>query len=155
MSVVNPALKKYEGQTIEEIAKAESKDPLDVIMDVVSADRGNTSNVIIMSEDDVRLALKHPLVSLCTDSGASAKDGIFSQERSHPRAWGSTARILGRYVREEKLLPLEEAVRKMTSLPTSRRWTAARSPRPGPGGRSSAPATAARAEPSRPSSLVH
>ena len=47
-------------------------------------------------------------------------DGIFSQERSHPRAWGSAARILGRYVREEKLLPLEEAIRKMTSLPASR-----------------------------------
>ena len=90
-------------------------------MDIVIADRGNTSNVIfIMSEDDVRLALKHPLVSLCTDSGASAEDGIFSQERSHPRAWGSAARILGRYVREEKLLPLEEAMRKMTSLPASR-----------------------------------
>ena len=121
VSVVNPALKKYEGRTIEQIAKAESKDPVDVIMDVVSADRGNTSNVIfIMSEDDVRLALKHPLVSLCTDSGASARDGIFSQERSHPRAWGSAARILGRYVRDEKLLTLEEAVRKMTSLPASR-----------------------------------
>src|SRR4029079_7349523 len=55
-----------------------------------------------------------------TDSGAKATDGIFSLERSHPRAWGSAARILGRYVREEKLLPLEEAVRKMTSLPASR-----------------------------------
>jgi N-acyl-D-aspartate/D-glutamate deacylase len=55
-----------------------------------------------------------------TDSGASATDGIFSKERNHPRGWGSTARILGRYVREEKLLTLEEAVRKMTSLPASR-----------------------------------
>ena len=121
VSVVNPALKKYEGQTLEQIGRAEGKDPLDVAMDIVIADRANTSNVIfIMSEDDVRLALKHPLVSLCTDSGASAKDGVFSQERSHPRAWGSAARILGRYVRDEKLLPLEEAVRKMTSLPASR-----------------------------------
>jgi len=74
----------------------------------------------MMSEDDVRLALKHPLVSLCTDSGASATDGIFSQEKSHPRAWGSAARILGKYVREEKLLTMEEAIRKMTSLPASR-----------------------------------
>ena len=54
------------------------------------------------------------------DSGAVATDGIFSQERSHPRAWGSAARILGRYVRDEKALTLEEAVRKMTSLPASR-----------------------------------
>ena len=121
VSVVNPALKKYEGKTLEQIGKEEGKDPVDVIMDVVTADRANTSNVIfMMSEDDVRLALKHPLVSLGTDSSASATDGIFSQEKSHPRAWGSAARILGKYVREEKLLPLEEAVRKMTSLPASR-----------------------------------
>ena len=121
VSVVNPALKKYEGRTLEQIGKDESKDPVDVIMDVVIADRANTSNVIfMMSEDDVRLALKHPLVSLCTDSSASATDGIFSQEKSHPRAWGSAARILGKYVREERLLSLEEAVRKMTSLPASR-----------------------------------
>ena len=69
VSVVNPALKKYEGRTLEQIAKDEGKDPVDVIMDIVIADRANTSNVIfMMSEDDVRLALKHPLVSLCTDS---------------------------------------------------------------------------------------
>ena len=121
VSVVNPALKKYEGKTLEQIGKEEGKDPVDVIMDLVSADRANTSNVIfMMSEDDVRLALKHPLVSLCTDSSASATDGIFSQEKSHPRAWGSAARILGKYVREEKLLSMEEAIRKMTSLPASR-----------------------------------
>jgi len=73
-----------------------------------------------MSEDDVREALRHPLVSFCTDSGASAEDGIFSKQKSHPRAWGSAARILGHYVREEKLLSLEEAIRKMTSLPAAR-----------------------------------
>ena len=120
-SALNPALKKYEGQTIADIAKAEGKDPLDVIMDVVIADKGNTGRVTFsMSEDDVRAALRHPLVSFCTDSGAMAEDGILSQEKSHPRAWASAPRILGRYVREEKLLPLEEAIRKMTSLPASR-----------------------------------
>jgi len=120
-SVVNPELKKYEGKTLAQIAEAERKDPVDVIMDIVSADRGNSYQIIfIMNEDDVRTALRHPLVAMCTDSGASAEDGIFSEEKSHPRAWGSAARILGRYVRDEKLLPLEEAVRKMTSLPASR-----------------------------------
>jgi dihydroorotase/N-acyl-D-amino-acid deacylase len=120
-SVLNPALKKYEGQTIAAIAQAESKDPLDVLMDVVIADKGNTGRVTFsMSEDDVRAALKHPLVSFCTDSPAMAEDGILSQEKSHPRAWASAARILGKYVREEKLLTLEEAIRKMTSLPASR-----------------------------------
>jgi dihydroorotase/N-acyl-D-amino-acid deacylase len=118
---LNPALKGYEGRTIAEIAKSESKDPLDVLMDIVIADRANTGRVTFsMSEDDVRTALAHPLVAMGTDSGAKAEDGIFSEERSHPRAWASTARILGRYVRDEKVLTLEEAIRKMTSLPASR-----------------------------------
>jgi dihydroorotase/N-acyl-D-amino-acid deacylase len=119
--VLNPDYKKYEGKTIADIARAEGKDPLDVLIDLVIADRANTGRVTFsMSEDDVRAAVAHPLVSMCTDSGAKAEDGIYSEEKSHPRAWGSAARILGRYVREEKLLTLEEAVRKMTSLPASR-----------------------------------
>ena len=126
-SVVNPALKKYEGKTIAQIAESEGKDPRDVIMDIVAADRGNSYQIIfMMDEEDVRTALRHPLVSMCTDSGAVAEDGIFSQEKSHPRAWGSAARILGKYVRDEQLLPLEEAVRKMTSLPASRMGLAGR-----------------------------
>ena len=120
-SVLNPALKKYEGRTIADIARDEGKDPLDAIMDLVIADKGNTSRVsFTMHEDDVRAALRHPLVSFCTDSGAMAEDGILSREKSHPRAWGSATRILGRYVREEKLLTLEEAVRRMTSFPAAR-----------------------------------
>jgi N-acyl-D-amino-acid deacylase len=119
--VLKPDLKKYEGKTIAEIARTEKKDPLDVLMDLVIADRANVGRVTFsMSEDDVRTTLAHPLVSMGTDSGARAEDGIFSQEKSHPRAWGSAARILGHYVRDEKLLTLEEAVRKMTSLPASR-----------------------------------
>ncbi len=120
-SVLNPELKKYEGQTIADIAKAEARDPADVIMDIVIADKGNTGRVTFgMSEDDVRAALVHPLVSFCTDSGAMAEDGILSQEKSHPRAWASAPRILGKYVRDEKLLSLEQAVWRMTSLPASR-----------------------------------
>ena len=121
VSVVNPALKKYEGKTFEEIGREEGKDPLDALMDLVIADRGHSSNVIfMMREDDVRAVIAHPLVSMCTDSSAVATDGIYSQEKSHPRAWGTATRILGKYVREEKLLSLEEAVRKMTSLPANR-----------------------------------
>ncbi len=120
-SALNPALRKYEGQTIGAIAKAEDKDPLDVILDIVREDKGNTGRVTFsMNENDVKAALRHPLVAFCTDSGASAEDGILSAEKSHPRAWASATRILGRYVREEKLLSLEEAIRKMTSLPASR-----------------------------------
>jgi N-acyl-D-amino-acid deacylase len=120
-SVLNPALKADEGKTLEEIGKTEGKDPRDALIDLVIADRANSYGILFcMSEDDVRAALKSRLVAFCTDSGASAADGILSEEKSHPRGWASTARILGTYVREEKLLPLEEAVRKMTSLPAAR-----------------------------------
>jgi len=117
-SVVNASLKKYEGKTVAQIAAEEKKDPRDALIDLVIADRANVACIIfMMDEDDVRTALKSPLVSFGTDSGAGATDGIFSQEKSHPRGWASTARILGHYVRDERLLPLEEAVRKMTSFP--------------------------------------
>ncbi|HUM01479.1 MAG TPA: D-aminoacylase [Thermoanaerobaculia bacterium] len=120
-SVLNPALKRYEGKTVEEIGRAEGKDPRDALIDLVIADRGNSSGILFcMSDEDVRAALKSRLVAFCTDSGASATDGIFSEEKSHPRGWASTARILSTYVRDERLLPLEEAVRKMTCLPAAR-----------------------------------
>ncbi len=120
-SVVNPELKKYVGRTLEQIATEESKDPLDVLMDLLVADGGETGNIVfIMHEDDVRTALGHPLVGFCTDSPAGATDGPLADTGSHPRGWGSAPRILGRYVRDEKLLSLEEAIRKMTSLPASR-----------------------------------
>ena len=120
-AVLTPALKHLEGKTIEEIAASETKDPRDALMDVVLADGGHSSCIFFcMDEDDVKAALKHRLVSFCTDSGASATDGIFSEEKSHPRGWASTARILATYVRDEKVLPLEEAVRKMTSFAAAR-----------------------------------
>jgi N-acyl-D-amino-acid deacylase len=120
-SVLNDALRKYEGMTLTAIGKAMGKDPRDAAMDLVIADRGETSCIIsIMTEEDVRTALRHPLVSIDTDSGAKAEDGPLSQSKSHPRAWGTFARILGKYVREEKLLTLEEAVRKMTSRSAAR-----------------------------------
>jgi N-acyl-D-aspartate/D-glutamate deacylase len=97
------------------------KDPRDAVMDLVVADRAQTAVIIsIMSEEDVRTALKDPLVSVGTDSAALAEDGPLSVSKSHPRGWGSFPRILGRYVRDEHLLTLEEAVRKMTSRPAAR-----------------------------------
>jgi N-acyl-D-aspartate/D-glutamate deacylase len=76
--------------------------------------------MFMMREDDVRAALRHPLVAMGTDTGAQATDGPTATSFSHPRGWGSATRILGKYVREERLLTLEEAVRKMTSLPAAR-----------------------------------
>jgi len=120
-TVLDPSLRKYEGMTLTEIGKAMGKDPRDAVIDLVLADKGETSVVTaIMDEDDVRAALKHPLVGVGTDSGAKAEDGKLAESKSHPRAWGSFPRILGRYVRDEKLLTLEEAIRKMTSKAAAR-----------------------------------
>jgi N-acyl-D-amino-acid deacylase len=120
-SVLNPDLRKYEGMTFTQIGKAMGKDPRDAVMDFVIADKGASAVITsIMSEDDVRTALKHPLVGVGTDSGAQAEDGKLSESKSHPRAWGSFPRILGKYVRDEHLLTLEEAIRKMTSKAADR-----------------------------------
>jgi N-acyl-D-amino-acid deacylase len=120
-SVLNADLRKYEGMTLAEIGKAMNKDPRDAVMDLVIADRGESSVITsIMSEQDVEAALKHPLVGVGTDSGAQAEDGKLSESKSHPRAWGSFPRILGKYVRDQHLLTLEEAIRKMTSKAATR-----------------------------------
>ena len=74
----------------------------------------------MMSEADMRAAMVSPFVSFCTDSGARANDGPLSGAKSHPRGWGSYPRILGKYVREEKLLTLEKAIQKMTGMPAQR-----------------------------------
>lgn len=120
-TVLDPSLRKLEGKTLAQIGKEMNKDPRDAVMDLVIADRGESSVIIsIMREDDVKLALSNPMIAVGTDSGARAEDGLFSESKSHPRAWGSFARILGKYVRDEKLIPLEEAIRRFTSRPAAR-----------------------------------
>jgi N-acyl-D-aspartate/D-glutamate deacylase len=120
-SVLDPGLRHYEGMTLTAVGRQLGKDPRDAVMDLVIADRANSAVVIsIMKEDDVVTALRHPLVSVDTDSGAKAEDGPLSESKSHPRAFGTFARILGKYVRDEKVLRLEEAIRKMTSQPATR-----------------------------------
>lgn len=120
-SVGRAELKKYQGRTLEDISHAESRDPLDVLFDLITDDDATGSGIMFfMDEGDLRTALKHPLVMLGTDSGGMAPDSPPPTAGVHPRAWGSAARILGQYVREERLLSLEEAIRKMTSLPAQR-----------------------------------
>lgn len=120
-TVLDPALRKWEGKNLVEIGKAMGIDPRDAAMDLVIADKGETSVIIsIMREDDVRLALSNPMISIGTDSGARAEDGPLSESKSHPRAWGSFPRVLGKYVRDEQLITLEEAVRRFTSRPAAR-----------------------------------
>ena len=114
-SVLDPSLRKYEGMNFAEIGKAMGKDPRDAAIDLVIADKAESSVIIsIMREDDVVTAMRTPWVSFDTDSGARAEDGPLSESKSHPRAWGTFTRVLGKYVRDDKVLTLEEAVRKAT-----------------------------------------
>ena len=95
-SVLDPALRKYEGMNFAEIGKAMGKDPRDAAIDLVIADKAESSVIIsIMNEDDVRDGDAHPWVSFDTDSGARAEDGPLSESKSHPRAWGTFTRVLG------------------------------------------------------------
>ena len=120
-SCVNPALKRYMGRRLDAVAREMGKPPEEAFLEIVEADKGFGWAVRFwMSEDDVRLAMKQPWVSFVTDNPGQAIDGPFAGELAHPRAFGGMARVLGRYVRDEKLLTLEEAVRKMTSLPARR-----------------------------------
>jgi N-acyl-D-aspartate/D-glutamate deacylase len=115
-SVLDPALRKYEGMSFDAIGAAMGKDPRDAAIDLVIADRAESSVIIsIMRESDVIEAMRTPWVSFDTDSGARAEDGPLSASKSHPRAWGTFTRVLGKYVRQDGVLTLEEAVRKMTS----------------------------------------
>jgi dihydroorotase/N-acyl-D-amino-acid deacylase len=119
-AVTNRELESWQGKRLAEIAAAQHKDPLDALLDFIIADHGQTGAIFfMMQESDMQAALKSPFVSICTDSGARAKDGPLAGSKSHPRGWGSYPRILGRYVRDEKLMPLELAIHKMTGLPAS------------------------------------
>jgi N-acyl-D-amino-acid deacylase len=116
--VLNPALKKYEGMRLSQIAALEHKDPIDALLDFVIADRSNTGEISFdMSEDDIKLALQQPWLCIGTDYGEVAPDGPFANDKSHPRAYGSFPRILGKYVRDEHVLRLEDAIRKFSALP--------------------------------------
>ena len=120
-AVVNRELEPLQGKRISEIAEQQKKDPLDAVFDLILADHGQTGAIyFMMSEDDMRAAMKSPLVSFCTDSGSRATDGPLAGSKSHPRGWGSYPRILGRHVRDEKLLSLEAAIHKMTGAPAAR-----------------------------------
>ena len=117
-SVVNRDLENWQGKRLSEIAAAQKKDPLEALFDFIIADHGQTGAIFfMMQESDMQAALKSPFVSICTDSGARATDGPLAGSKSHPRGWGSYPRILGKYVRDEHLMPLELAIRKMTGLP--------------------------------------
>src|SRR5713226_6491618 len=119
-AVVNRDLESWQGKRLSEIATAQNKDPLDALFDFIIAHHGQTSAIFfMMKESDMLTALKSSFVSICTDNGARATDGPLAGSKSHPRGWGTYPRILGHYVRDEHLMPLEFAIHKMTGLPAS------------------------------------
>jgi N-acyl-D-amino-acid deacylase len=120
-AVQNPELLPLQGKTLGAIAREKRADPLDALLDLLIADRAFTSVAVFgMDERDVTLALQQPWVSINNDSEGTAPDGILGQEHPHPRAYGTFPRILRKYVREEKRLTLEDAIRKFSSLPAQR-----------------------------------
>jgi N-acyl-D-amino-acid deacylase len=125
-SVLNRDLAKYEGKRLNEVARMmgpndRQRDEIDAMFDLLIADNAQTGMIVfLMSEEDVKLAMRQPWVSVGVDHGAVSLTGPLAEGKAHPRGYGSFPRILGRYVRDEQVVSLEEAIRKMTSLAANR-----------------------------------
>ncbi len=118
--VQNPKMLPLEGKRLSEIAQLWNKDPMDTLFDFLIEDPSAGVAVFGMSQPDVTLALQQPWVSIDNDSSGTSPEGILGQEHPHPRAYGTFPRIFRKYVREDKALTLEDAIRKMTALPAQR-----------------------------------
>jgi N-acyl-D-amino-acid deacylase len=119
--VQNPKLLPLQGKRLTEVAQMWNKDPIDAAFDLLIEDQGFTMvAVFAMSEPDVAMALMQPWTSVDNDSQGTAPDGLLGKEHPHPRAYGTFPRVLRKYVREEKKLRLEEAIRKFSALPAQR-----------------------------------
>jgi N-acyl-D-amino-acid deacylase len=118
--VHNPKLLPLQGKTLAEVAKMQSKDPMNALFDLLIDDVIAEVAVFGMSEPDVTLALQQPWVAVDNDSSGASPEGILGQEHPHPRAYGTFPRVLRKYVREEKRLTLEDAIRKFSALPAQR-----------------------------------
>lgn len=116
----NDSLRHYTGKTLSEVAKIHGKSPEETAMDLVIADGGRVGTVyFLMSEENVKKAIALPYMSFGSDANSSAPEGVFLESSAHPRAYGNFSRILGKYVRDEKVISLEEAIYKLTSLPAT------------------------------------
>jgi N-acyl-D-amino-acid deacylase len=114
----NEQLRPLTGKTLAQVAAERGSTPAQTAMDLVVEDGTRVGAAYFtMAEENLRRELALPWVSFCSDSAAPAAEGVFLESSTHPRAYGSFARLLGRYVRDERLVPLEEAVRRLTSLP--------------------------------------
>jgi N-acyl-D-amino-acid deacylase len=120
-SVEKPELKQFEGKTVEDVAKAWKKSPEDALMDFVIDDSAQTGALYFMaSEEDIKTGLLQRWTSIGLDANEMSLDGPIFEAHTHPRAFGSMPRFLGHYVRDQQLMPLETAIRKITSLPAER-----------------------------------
>ena len=120
-AVQNPKLRPLQGKTLADVARQRKTDPITALLDLLIEDNALTSVAVFgMAEPDVVLALQHPWVSINNDSEGTAPDGLLGEAHPHPRAYGTFPRILRKYVREDKRLTLEDAIRKFTSLAAQR-----------------------------------
>ncbi len=116
----NDALKGYTGKTLAEVSAQRGTAPDETLMDLVVEDNSRIFTMYFcMAEDNLRKQIKRSWVSFCSDAESQAPEGVFLKTNPHPRAYGSFARLLGKYVRDEQLITLEEAVRRLTSLPAT------------------------------------
>jgi len=114
----NEKLEHLIGKTLADVAEDRDKSPEETILDLIYEDDSRIQVVYFsMSEENIKKKLALPYMSICSDAGSYATEGVFLQFSTHPRAYGSFARLLGKYVRDEKIISLEEAIRKLTSLP--------------------------------------
>jgi N-acyl-D-amino-acid deacylase len=116
----NDSLRHYTGKTLAEVSQIHGKSPEETAMDLVIADGSRVGTVyFLMTEDNVKKQIALPYMSFGSDAGSMAPEGVFLNSSTHPRAYGNFARVLGKYVRDEKIISLEEAIRKLTTLPAS------------------------------------
>src|SRR5919201_3745622 len=120
VSFKNEGLKTLTGKTLADVATARGKSPEETAIDLVVEDESRVGACyFIASEDNVRRQVALDWMSFGSDEAAPAPEGVFLKSNPHPRAYGTFARILGRYVRDEGVVPLEEAIRRLTSLPAA------------------------------------
>jgi N-acyl-D-aspartate/D-glutamate deacylase len=113
-------LKPLTGKTLAEVAKMRGRDPVETIMDLIAEDESPIDAIYFeMSEENLRKEIEKPWISFCSDEASQAPAGVFLKNNPHPRAYGSFARVLGKYVRDEKLISLGEAVRRLSGLPAT------------------------------------
>ena len=116
----NEDLRKYIGKSVGEISRERNISPQQAVVDLIEEDDSRIQAVFFtMSENNIKKKAALPWMSYCSDAGSYANEGVFLKQSTHPRAYGSFARLLGKYVREENVLPLEEAIRKLSNLPAT------------------------------------